>query len=207
MYKALDTKNKDIGILVNNVGQLILDMENDNDDDVMKLAGLNTIAQFGMTKILIKDMRSRLHKSAIIDMSSIAALCRRDQGLLYSASKRFNQFLTEVGAEASDSSLDFVCVRPAWVSTPMTSNRQQDLFTCLPDDTIKGTFRALGRDTVVFGSRKHEWLGWVLQLGDMFFGYKLTRGFMYKGLLPTWNWVFGVEVEDYYSRTMKKNNK
>jgi 17beta-estradiol 17-dehydrogenase / very-long-chain 3-oxoacyl-CoA reductase len=207
MYKALDTKNIDIGILVNNVGQLILNMENQDDDDVMKMTGLNTIAQFGMTKILIKDLRSRLHKSAIIDMSSIAALCRRKEGLLYSASKRFGQFLTEVSAKASDSSLDFVCVRPAWVCTPMTSHRNQDLFTCFPDDTIKGTFRALGRDTVVFGSRKHELLGWALQLGDTFFGYTLTRGFMYKGLLPTWNWVFGVEQEDYYSRNMQKNNK
>ena len=83
MYKALDTKNIDIGILVNNVGQLILNMENQDDDDVMKMTGLNTIAQFGMTKILIKDLRSRLHKSAIIDMSRIAALCRRNEGLMY----------------------------------------------------------------------------------------------------------------------------
>ena len=207
MYKALDTKNIDIGILVNNVGQLILNMENQDAEDVMKMAGLNTVSQLGMTKILIKDLRSRLHKSAIIDISSIAALTRRKEIPLYSASKRFNQFLTEVGAEASDSSLDFLSVRPAWVCTQMTSHRNQDLFTCIPDDTVKGAFRALGRDRVVFGSRKHEFLGWLLENGMMFFGYSLTRGFVYEGLLPTWNRVFGVEQEDFYSRTMKKNNK
>jgi 17beta-estradiol 17-dehydrogenase / very-long-chain 3-oxoacyl-CoA reductase len=207
-YKALDTKSIDIGILVNNVGQLILSMENQDADDVMKMAGLNTIAQFGMTKILIKDLTSRLHKSAIIDISSIAALTRRKEIPLYSASKRFNQILTMVGAEASDSSLDFLSVRPAWVSTQMTGHRNQDLFTCMPDDTVKGAFRALGRETVVFGSRKHEFLGWLLENGMMFFGYSLTRAFVYDKLLPGWCWVFGVEQVDIFGKqNMTKINK
>ena len=159
--------------------------------------------------MLPKLKNSRVHKSAMIDIGSIASLSPRSEVFHYSASKRFCQFYSKGQSldQENNDRIDWILVRPAWVSTPMTGNRNQDLFTCTPADTVAGTLRCLGKVNMIYGSRKHEILGYFLELGYMIFGVDFTRFVLYQVILEMHNFIFGIKQESFYDRTIDTDKK
>ena len=159
--------------------------------------------------MLPKLKNTRVHKSAIIDIGSIASLTPRSEIFHYSASKRFIQYYTEGQQKDPENvdRVDWILVRPAWVSTPMTGHRNLDIFTCTPADTVSGTLRCLGKVDIIYGSRKHELLGYFLEVGYMIFGVEFTRFVLYKVVLEISNFIFGVKQESFYERKMYTDKK
>lgn len=66
-------KKLDIGILVNNVGTSDMKhFEDFTDDEIKKIINVNVTSMSVMTAALLKQLKSRNGKSAIINLSSFA---------------------------------------------------------------------------------------------------------------------------------------
>ena len=213
-FKKIQTKinnlNIDIGIVVNNVGQLNLDFQKTSVKDSINMNIVNTIPQIAFTLDMLSSFhKGRVHKSAIIDIGSIASLVPRSEIYHYSATKRFVQSYTlgKAMSNTNPDEIDWILVRPAWVSTQMINKRNLDLLTCTPEETVDGTCRCLGKVMMIYGSRKHEFLGYALEVGTMFVGYAISKFIIYGVILEAWNFIFGVQQEDIYDRTINNNKK
>ena len=211
-FKNLETKikdlNIDIGIVVNNVGQLNLDFEKCSTKDSINMNLVNTLPQVALTLQMVSAFhKGRVHKSAIIDIGSIGSLTPNSKVFHYSATKRFIQSYTLGKSMSVTNEIDWVLVRPAWVSTTMTGQRKIDLFTCTPEETVDGTCRCLGKVTMIYGSRKHEFLGYALEVGTMFLGMRITKFILYSVVLEVWNFIFAVKQEDFFNRTIDNDKK
>jgi len=157
-------KDLDISILINNVGVgntgFFHKIDNQKIDDVLLV---NLFPQFYMTKKLIPQLLSRLPpskalKSAVINVSSINGIRAFPYVCMYSASKAFNDFLSRTLSIEYRNRIDFLSLRPGYVTSQMTY-RKTGFDTISPEECAEGCLRDLGRKDWTFGHWKHEIVG------------------------------------------------
>lgn len=148
----------DISILVNNVGMLVKGYFCSlNPEDVENVLNTNVLSQALLTKIFLDKLSNRNKRSAIIDLSSIASVRPIPGSSLYAATKSFNHFLSRGIAEEVDNfNVDVLCVKPGWVSTPLTGYRKQSLATISPEECVNGCLNDLGYEKVSEGHWRHK---------------------------------------------------
>ncbi len=75
-----------------------------------------------MSKLFLPNMLKRSKRSGIIDISSVASYLPGVQFMgIYAGSKVFNRVLTDgYVQEIGFSKIDFQCLMPGWVTTPLT---------------------------------------------------------------------------------------
>jgi len=162
-------KDKDISILVNNVGLAdAFKFTNFPEEALRDLLVVNTYPQVMMSSLVLPSMLKREKKSAIIDLSSVASVHPIPHYSMYSATKTFNKFISQaLRAEFADKNIDVMTMTPCYVTSPMTLNTTNLLFITAKQ-CADASLKKLGYEAVTFG----HW-------------YHCFQGFFY-ALPPTW---------------------
>jgi len=93
---------------------------------------------------------------AIINLSSITKICPCHQYQGYSATKKYNNMLSNAANYYFGKDIDILCVAPGYVSTKMTDFKVNDAETCSPEEMSEGALRFLGRDEETNGPLRHS---------------------------------------------------
>jgi len=124
IYKDIEEglANKDIGILVNNVGvayDRIKYFHEESEEKIWNMINVNIGAMSLMTKIILPKMESK-KKGAIINVASVAAFAPQPLVTMYSATKAYVDFFSRgLSYECSDKGITVQCVCPGPVLTDM----------------------------------------------------------------------------------------
>lgn len=160
---AKELEGLDVSILVNNVGIMPI-MENleYTPQKIKDTIVINCSSQIGMSRILLPKMSKRTLKSAQIDLSSVASLAPVTSGAVYSASKIFNKFISD-GLASYVNNVDFLCVKPAAVSTALNNHAKVDNKLSIHKavtvaDCVDGIFKALGHVPETCGADAHNYM-------------------------------------------------
>lgn len=163
---------RDISILVNNVGYFAPSTFSPYIDYFAKLPfdeirremKINMLPIAILTRLFLDPMKTREHRSGIINVGSGAAMTCYAGTAHYSATKKFIDFFSQsVGYECSDR-VDFLLVRPYVVSTTMTHNVQA-FYTTTVDKCAKAIVDSLGTKDYCYGPFIHNLQG----VGSEFF--------------------------------------
>ncbi|XP_066943906.1 inactive hydroxysteroid dehydrogenase-like protein 1 isoform X2 [Macrobrachium rosenbergii] len=121
---AKHLENKEIGILVNNVGVMLpnpMDFRYVADREIWSHVNVNVASVPAMTKLVLPSMISR-GKGAIINIASIAASGPIPLMGIYAASKTFVDYFSQaLEWECRGTGITVQTVNPGYVSTNMTS--------------------------------------------------------------------------------------
>ena len=144
--------DKDIGVLVNNVGvsydfpQYFHELSLDK---VQNMLNLNMEAATLLTRMVLPRMVEN-KRGAIVNVSSGSARLCVPLLSVYSASKRFLEQLTScLAAEYAPYGISIQCHNPLFVTTKLAKIRKQSLFVPSPETYAKHAVRQIGYDTIV----------------------------------------------------------
>jgi len=159
-----ELKNKDISILVNNVGLGDIYEYNKIPDKVIAdEIVVNMFPQALMTKYLLPLMMNRKHRSLVIDLSSGAAASPLPLYAVYGATKAFAKFLSRaLGAELASTNMDFLSLTPLFVTTAMTFNRTGPLFVTARQ-CVEGCLARAGYEQHTYGHWWHCLQAWIYE--------------------------------------------
>lgn len=189
-YTLLDAideiiKIVDVSIVVNNIG-----LSTNNTpfysmtmQDSLDMITANCIPQAILSKIFLKRFSERESRSALIDISSINSIQPFLGKEIYSATKIFNSWLSLAQSAKGPENVDFLCLKPGFVSTTGLRKRELNWTTCTTEECVEGTLKVLGQRAETYGSVKSILFGNVVHCLCMFIPiFKLTSlfGFAYK---------------------------
>jgi len=154
-------KSLNISMLINNVGVASLSYFHETPEDVVDdLLTVNIFPQTLLTRKLIHQLLSRTKdnkfKSAVINVSSMAGTKPIPYDTLYSATKALNDFFSRALSIEFRQKIDFISLRPFWVSTPMAFDRKPGFDTITPKECAEGCLKDLGNKNYTWGHFKHE---------------------------------------------------
>ena len=121
IYKDIEEglANKDIGILVNNVGvayDRIKYFHEESEEKIWNMINVNIGAMTLMTKMILPKMEEK-KKGAIINVASVAAFAPQPIVTMYSATKAYVDFFSRgLSYECSDKGITVQCVCPGKAS-------------------------------------------------------------------------------------------
>lgn len=169
----------DIGVLVNNVGIALAKpgkLEHCDQKELDKMVQVNCTFPMQFTRILIKKLRDRKHKTAIINLSSVAASLKVPNNSLYSATKAFNwAFSRSLGEEYGPFNIDVTCVQPGLVESQMTGMKPGPL-VCSAYECSEYALRRMGQEVVI-----PHWKHTLLYVPtDLLTNYFFPRNFLAK---------------------------
>lgn len=149
----------DISILVNNVGVSMKDihlfMLDRPKEESLNMVTVNCIPQAVFSKVFAERFQKRKNRSAILTVSSLACSNPNVQED-YSATKVFNRQLSLALGEANLGSIDFLVVKPGYVSTKMTAFKPVDkLMVASVEEHVCGSLKVLGQKPESYGCAKH----------------------------------------------------
>ena len=154
--------DKDISIVINNVGNRVGSMEATPKDDMINSCILNIFPNAMMIRKFISKMDQRKHRSAVVSLSSMNSLVPLGGRSLYSACKKFSLMLSNNVIDSEGDNIDFFCLKPAYVATPMNDFRKLDMFTTDLDTCASSALKCLGNIGESYGAGKHVVLGFVI---------------------------------------------
>ena len=109
--------------------------------------------------IFLERRRKTGFKCAIVNVSSIAGLIPMPLHNIYSASKAYVDRLS-LALQYEYPDLDIIALRPSEVSTPMTYNKETDIFTITAEQCAEGFLDNLGYENATYGHWRHKMQGW-----------------------------------------------
>jgi 17beta-estradiol 17-dehydrogenase / very-long-chain 3-oxoacyl-CoA reductase len=113
-----------------------------------------------LSRIFIEKMAKRVSRSGIINLSSGASLANFSGCVHYSATKKFDDYLSLTLAEEFREKIDVLTVRPFMVTTPMTRNTDSIMHTP-SSKCAKDIVNSLGNRDTCYGSLNHTLQGEV----------------------------------------------
>ncbi|CAD8202953.1 unnamed protein product [Paramecium octaurelia] len=146
---------RDVSVLVNNVGVDVLNKFHlHSDEEIYNTITVNCFPITLLCKRFIPRFLKRYqHKSAIVNVTSLAGKIPTPYFNVYSATKAFGEFLTTtLGAEYPE--LEVFSLSPGEVSTNLTQNRQPSFLTISAFDCANGLIKRMGQNTS--GHWNHE---------------------------------------------------
>lgn len=136
----IDADNRDIGILVNNVGIATTTMQrfhHFDDDDLRTIVNINILATVLFTRMIIPGMLKR-RRGLIINLSSIFGYLRIPHIHLYPATKSFiSAFSGVLNVEFANDPIDIVDLTPGPVETKMTTSLSNNIMHRFFDNADK----------------------------------------------------------------------
>mmetsp|Transcript_562 Transcript_562/g.838 ORF Transcript_562/g.838 Transcript_562/m.838 type:complete len:317 (+) Transcript_562:4358-5308(+) len=167
-----DLKSKDVSILVNNVGLHTLNrLHKHTRKDLSDNCSVNCMAVTFMTRLVLPLLKSRSHKSAIINLSSLASISPTPGSSVYGATKRFDSAFTKlIGQGYTSPNLTVMNLRPGYVVTPMNLNLdldpnvKVDYGKISPKQCAEAALRDLGSAISFVGHINHKLSGISLAL-------------------------------------------
>lgn len=183
IYQAISSL--DVSIMVNNVGMEshLSEFKLDGDQNMIDCMNCNMMSMTILTKHFCEVFRQRKERlglqkgGAIINVASILdSFPTIFPGFLYNATKVFDSYVSLMYEFANRDALDLLTLRPFFVSTGMTVNKQVDEFTtCSVEDCVLGALRGLGNVAETCGDRRHIVNGVLVELLLVLFGYQLLN--------------------------------
>ena len=146
----------DVAILVNNAGMI----ERGNFQDISLKGCADSIAvnvypSLFLSKLLIPSMLKRSNRSLVINLSSITGVRPVPIRGAYGATKAFNDILARSLFMELDQKIDFLSVKPNYVSTNMTKMKVGGT-VIRPIDVAEGALRDAGWQSATAGNWKHD---------------------------------------------------
>jgi len=169
-----DLEGIDISILVNNVGVAGGGpFAEEPEIEIRNITIINTLPQVILTRKLIPQLLARKPRSAIVFLASIMGTRPFPFFTMYSATKVFSDYFARALAQEYPE-LDIVALRPVYVSTNMTFNKELSFKTLTPSECALGLLGKLGHETSTAGHWRHAFYTFfsLSLLPDWFF--KLT---------------------------------
>lgn len=162
-------KEKDIAILVNNLGAFGLSPFKKQDIRKMEmLLRLNISAIAGTTRAIVPSMLQRPSKSAIINVSSIQSFSYIPTTVVNCSSKAFiNHFTRTLAAEYSPHKIDCLALTPGYMTTDALKESKKSnpsfiysFWPCDPEDVAKACLNDLKiakikEENLSYGTFKH----------------------------------------------------
>ena len=155
--------NLDISIVINNVEVTpapVLDMSMQT---ALDMVVVNCVPQTIFDRLLIPQLAKRDKRSAVVDVSSIASIFPLPGKEIYAGTKQYNRYLTNGLSMGVKAPIDFLSLKPAFVTTNLTGQRKEDKITCNTEECVLGALRALGHKTETYGANKHIVFGTIAQ--------------------------------------------
>ncbi|XP_033118394.1 inactive hydroxysteroid dehydrogenase-like protein 1 [Anneissia japonica] len=121
-----EIKDKEIGILVNNVGVMYYPecLHEMNLDRIFQLINVNITAATIMSRIVLPQMVER-KKGAVVNLTAAASIRPNPQLAVYTATKTYLDFLTQsLQYEYEDKGITVQSLMPCYVATKMTKYGQ-----------------------------------------------------------------------------------
>lgn len=142
----------DIGIVVNNVGIGLGrpgKLEYCEPKELDKLVQVNCTFPMLFTRMLIKKLRDRKHKCAIINIASVAAHLKVPNATVYSATKAFNwAFSRSLGEEYGPLGIEVLCVNPGYVESQLTGMKPGPI-VCSAVECSEYALRRMGQEDII----------------------------------------------------------
>ena len=136
-------KDLDVSILVNNVGcAKFASLDQHSIWDSMRMINVNINSQTYMSMFLLPRLLKRESRSAVINVSSVAAYSPGGMVPVYSATKAYNFALSTAMQDQFGDKLDVLTVTPASVKTLMNSGRY--CFSVTAETHARATIDQLG---------------------------------------------------------------
>ena len=110
----------------------------------------------------------------MVDLSSIYSNLNDGISPMYAATKAYNWFLSMAESETKNNNVDFLCVLPGNVDTPLLQGltkahklavRMNAISTV--EECVVGSLKSLGNHNVTYGSTRHEIKGMIFEFLDM----------------------------------------
>ncbi|KAM5171242.1 very-long-chain 3-oxoacyl-CoA reductase-like [Mantella aurantiaca] len=161
-------KDLDIGILVNNVGMIHMEVVfhaiDDLDKEITNIMNCNVLSMMHMTRIIIPRMVER-KKGLIINIGSEAGTYPFPTGTLYSATKVFMDFFSRsLAMDYKPMGVTVQSVMPLFVSTNMTENMESNVFVKTADDFAREALNTAGLTNRTSGCLSHSIQSFLLDL-------------------------------------------
>lgn len=160
--------NKEVGILVNNVGisyPFPKYYDELDDKQAEQLMSLNVTSTTLMTRIVLPGMISR-KKGAIVNVSSAAGVTVSPLLAGYSAAKGYiAAFSKSLHYELAGKGIDVQCQVPLYVTTKLAKLKHPSLFVASPGAYARAAVAAIGYEALVSPYWSHAlqmWLIWAL---------------------------------------------
>jgi len=167
--------DKDVAVLVNNVGQRIKGDLVDNDPK--EIAHVMTVDAFPtvfFTRFIAPKMLQRERRSAIVNLSSYSGARSQSGQAVYSASKAFDSYFSDSIAHELNDQIDVLTVKPFSVRSKM--NRKQGFFSVEAGECAESIFNELGYETATYGHWKHSLKAILYDAVPDSIYHKITRG-------------------------------
>ena len=150
LRERIDPDNKDIGILINNVGIFPTKVSRYNHYDmkyIRTMINLHIMSTLYLTRMIMPGMIER-ERGLVLNLSSMAGSYPWLYGCVYGPAKAFvNAFSRHLQIEYSSHPVDIVYLTPGFVSTNLIRNISTitgpSLFFPSPDDFVKSVLNAV----------------------------------------------------------------
>ena len=160
---ALQVKDLDISLLINNAGVDCFDELIDLDPkEIKKMIFINCLPAVLLTRALLPKMKERRQRSGIINVSSAAATGPLAYYSAYTGTKAFVDLFTRSIADEYRQ-FDILSLKPFDVSTKMIYYREPDLLTITMEECVRGALNDLGYQDHTYGHWKHKLQGTLFE--------------------------------------------
>lgn len=158
-----EIKDLDISIVINNVAlDYCQEFLKTPIEDINNLMVVNLEPLVFLTYKLLPQMIARKRvlgrKSLVINISSISGVMPTPYFAIYSSTKAFMEAFTTTLREEYRGKVEFLVVRPNFMSTKMNFEAKVDFETIKPEDCVAGVLKDIGRSEESNGHWKHHFL-------------------------------------------------
>jgi 17beta-estradiol 17-dehydrogenase / very-long-chain 3-oxoacyl-CoA reductase len=160
----LNEKNiNDIAILINNVGVGGTGhFEKMDYKNIANLISVNVYPTAFMTRVIVPKMIERPKKSLVISLSSMSAVSPFAYMSVYGATKKFNDQFSKALAVEFKGRIDFLSLKPGFVSTNMLKTQPGGL-VITAEQCVEGCLRDVGWQRETAGYWKHDVVAWIVK--------------------------------------------
>lgn len=158
---ANQVKDLDISILINNVGCSEKNWRLDSAQMIKDMFTTNVNSYFGMSRTFEPQLISRQKRSAVINVTSVAALIPLALYPYYQATKAMLiKFTEDQAMHLPKSNVDVLNSQPALVATSLSGKAAGERMSVdiaqTPEDHTEGVLTALGNTAHTFGATYHR---------------------------------------------------
>ncbi len=162
-----EIKDRDIAILVNNVGVMnVSDFHQFPQDKLLEILNVNMEATTFVTRLVIPGMLKRGNRCGVVTISSSLGDEAYPYCGVYSATKAYGIYLSNsLALEYKGTNLDFLVCHTGAVTTH--SNPNSGLVYITAEEAARSHLRFLGKDRETYGTLRHYMFSLVGSCGWM----------------------------------------
>ena len=154
--------NKDLGILVNNIGSILaypMFFNEMSEEDLINMIKTNIVATSLMTKLILPKMEEK-GRGAVINIASVSGLSPQPLQTVYAATKAYVDFFSRgLNYEYGSKGITVQTICPSYVCTEMTSFSKTlstpSPFVPLPEDFVCSAVKTIGYTNYTTGFWSH----------------------------------------------------